>query len=353
MSNLERLDTLKTKLQAAKHGLQESDGWGRLTGELEDLFDQNDIPNACEKIFVLQKSLAAQAGLPGQNEREVQVEEAKNKLEALSSPNVVKAFSSGDLEQSKIFVEMFQKIGRLSQLKQYYRTVQKTNLARQWAEIVDRSNSNRFLREFYEILLENWQKQMRWCCQVFGDQKQFPEPSQILIELLGSLEPSRETTINNALKRNSDKVDVLKECSAANLFFGEMLQKHLDNAEVESPKEHLVALSRAVFDYFNPFIAQFAAVEQNWLANQLVQLSLNQTNPAESIRILGNSNTKVVQFVQDALKRCETITRNCAICPLISVINVSILPFLYMYSQKLNNSRLWFPGRNFLELLVL
>lgn len=40
MANLERLDRLKTKLHVAKQGLQESDGWGRLTAELEDLFEQ-------------------------------------------------------------------------------------------------------------------------------------------------------------------------------------------------------------------------------------------------------------------------------------------------------------------------
>lgn len=96
MSNLERLDSLKTKLQLAKQGLQESDGWGKLVAELEDLFERNDLIKICEKLDSLQKSLAAQEGLPGQSDRESQVEGFKNRLEALASPAVVQCFTVGD-----------------------------------------------------------------------------------------------------------------------------------------------------------------------------------------------------------------------------------------------------------------
>ena len=85
MYGLERLDNLKSKLQTAKQGLQESDGWGRLTSELDDLLERNDQNQACEKLFSLQRSLAAQQHVPGQSEREQQVEDFKNRLEALTS----------------------------------------------------------------------------------------------------------------------------------------------------------------------------------------------------------------------------------------------------------------------------
>lgn len=97
MQNLERLDCLKTKLQICKQGLQESDGWGRLTSELEDLLERSDLINAREKLLFLQRSLAAQIGLSGQSEREAQVEGFKNRMEALASPGVVQSFTSGDI----------------------------------------------------------------------------------------------------------------------------------------------------------------------------------------------------------------------------------------------------------------
>ena len=54
MSTLERLDDMKTKLQTAKEGLQESDGWGRLTSVLDDLLEHNDVLKSCDKLQLLQ-----------------------------------------------------------------------------------------------------------------------------------------------------------------------------------------------------------------------------------------------------------------------------------------------------------
>lgn len=88
--------------KVAKEGLQESDGWGRLTSELEDLFERNDITNVCEKLNALQKSLMAQSGLSGQQEREAQVDGFKNRLEALASPAVVQAFMTNDIGRHRI-----------------------------------------------------------------------------------------------------------------------------------------------------------------------------------------------------------------------------------------------------------
>lgn len=97
MEHLERLDCLKTKLHVAKQGLQESDGWGRLTSELDDLLEQGDLGNSRGKLVALHKSLSAQIGLAGQSEREAQVEGFKNRMEALASPGVVESFTLGDI----------------------------------------------------------------------------------------------------------------------------------------------------------------------------------------------------------------------------------------------------------------
>lgn len=91
----------KSLHQIAKEGLQESDGWGRLTSELEDLCERNDIVSVCEKLNALQKSLIAQTGLAGQQEREAQVDGFKNRLEALASPAVVQSFMSNDIGNYK------------------------------------------------------------------------------------------------------------------------------------------------------------------------------------------------------------------------------------------------------------
>ncbi|XP_059616324.1 conserved oligomeric Golgi complex subunit 7 [Phlebotomus argentipes] len=356
MANLERLDTLKTKLQVAKQGLQESDGWGRLTSELEDLLERNDVAGGCEKLSILQRSLAAQVGLPGQSEREMHVEEAKNKLEALASPQVVKCFSVGDATEALKYVEMFGKMERLPQLKQYYRTVQKTRLQSQWQEIVDLAENSRdlrFLREFYHHLLEHFQKQVKWCSLVFGSVDGLVETVCVISDTLATLQPPRETAITNLLKRQNDKLEAIAEFSAANQFFGMTLQKHIHSSGSSIQKDQLVALSKGIYDFFQVFIIQYGALEQNWLSGHLVSLGLaNQVVALETVRSLGNCNAKVLQAASNALQRCESITQNCAIGPLVTVLNSFFREYLdkYKKAQKQLDATRNVPNVNFLQI---
>lgn len=66
-----------------------------MTTELDELIEHSKIAEACNKLQALQKSLLAQVGLPHQSEREDQVEDFKNRLEALASPEVVQSFQTG------------------------------------------------------------------------------------------------------------------------------------------------------------------------------------------------------------------------------------------------------------------
>lgn len=212
---------------------------------------------------------------------------------------------------------------RYAQLTQYYRTVQKRIYQQHWAETVDiasNSNTTIFLREFYEYLFENYQKQTKWCHTVFGAIGE-QEPIMVLIELLPFLQPSRETVINNLLKRSDDKLKALQDISAANVHFGRLIRSFLETNPLEM--QQLKYLSTAIFDYFNAFIAKSVSFEQQWLATQMSEISLVQPIAADSVRALGSANSKIFEWADAALKRCELITQNCGIGPLVTVYNVS------------------------------
>lgn len=307
----------------AKEGLQESDGWGKLVAELEDFFEHNDVLHACEKLEALQKSLLAQVGLPGQSEREIQIEGFKNRLEALASTAVVQCFTNSDVDQSKIYVKIFSSIGRFSQLLQYYATVQKRILQHQWAEKVElnqNSSSTSFLCEFYDYLFQYHQKQQRWCMNVFGA-SQWHLPIVVVIESLSSFEPSREKIVVNCLKRNDDKLTTLHDISKANVHFGRM---YIDvfNSNDQINLEVLNAFSSAVFDYFNTFIGQTASFEQQWLASRLSELVLVHSTAAESVRALGNAVGKIFGWMDETVRRCESITHNCGLTSIVTVLKV-------------------------------
>lgn len=357
MSSLERLDSLKSKLQIAKVGLQESDGWGRLTSELEDLLEKSDLMLACDKLGSLQKSLAAQKGLAGQSDRENQIEGFKNRLEALASPNVVQSLTTGDVEQCKKFVVIFTNMERCPQLTQYYRTVQKSLLQRHWSEITElseNSGSTRFLREFYEILIEHWVKQVKWCVQVFGSNGS-QEPTWVISELLGILQPTRESVVLNTLKRASNKLDILSETSNANIYFGQIMSKNLKTGIENFSSNHLKALSSSIFEYFNVFVGQYGAIEQNNLSSNISGLNLTHSTAAESIRALGNGNVRLFQWAVEALKRCDEITQNCALSALATILNGCFKSFLEKYKKsqnQLNASKTTEENWNLLQICI-
>lgn len=324
MANLERLDSMKTKLTIAKEGLQESDGWGKLTTELDELFEQNEITKSCEKLKSLQRSLVAQIGLPGQAEREMQIEGYKNRLEALASPAVVQCFSSVDAEQSRKFVEIFDGMNRLPQLIQYYVTVQKQILQQHWSETIDLSqntSSTQFLREFYDHLFESYQKQQKWCDSVFGSSGN-QAPITVLIEFLQNMQPSRESTIVNVLKRSDDKLVILQDFSSANMYLGKKFLATFENSASVNV-ELLNRLADAIYGYFGTFIGQTASFEQNWLATKLSEHATVYPTASESVRALGSANSKIFQWANETLNRCTVISHNCGLPAIVIVLSVS------------------------------
>ncbi|XP_037024484.1 conserved oligomeric Golgi complex subunit 7 [Bradysia coprophila] len=344
MQNLERLDDLKSKLEFAKQGIQESDGWGRLTTELDELIEHAKLADACSKLQALQKSLQAQIGLPHQSDREDQVEDFKNRLEALASPGVVQSFQTGDIESSKKFVEMFSVMERLPQLTQYYRTVQKKMLQQYWTECVDtslNSGSVGCLRIFYDHLYEKWQKESRWCSSVFG-QIGFHESALVIIETLVSLQPGRDMVITNIVKQSNDKLAVLSEASAANVYFGGLVKRCIASSPSTVPDQTLKSMIFVIYDFFDSFVAQYTSAEQNNLLVQLEEFQLTHNTCADSVRALGNTNSKIFQLCTSALNRCEDVTQNCGLVSLVTSLNYIFKIFLDKYrkaQQQLHASR--------------
>lgn len=168
MANLERLDNLKTKLEAAKNFLEQNDTFSKLQDELEDILENDqkeDIGVACEKLHGLKKSYEAQRGLAGETERELKLEEFKIRIEAALTGDVIKILTDGDIKESLKYVEMFKKIDRLPQMKSYYGSLQQKTYFRHWMEIInalENTENPRFLNDFYEIFVNNWNKQIRF-----------------------------------------------------------------------------------------------------------------------------------------------------------------------------------------------
>lgn len=214
---------------------------------------------------------------------------------------------------------------RLPQLTQYYRTVQKKILQQYWTECVDSSHNSGSaagcLRIFYDHLYEKWQKETRWCSSVFG-QIGFHESALVIIETLVSLQPGRDMVITNSIKQNNDKLAVLSEASAANVYFGGLVKRCIASSPSVFPDQSLKSMIFVIYDFFDSFVSQYTSAEQNHLLVQLEEFQLTHNTCADSVRALGNTNSKMFSLCTSALSRCEEITQNCGLVSLVTSLNV-------------------------------
>ncbi|XP_053966882.1 conserved oligomeric Golgi complex subunit 7 [Anastrepha ludens] len=338
MAALERLNTMQTKLQKAKESLQESDGWGNLICDLEDCFEHNNLKDAFEKLLSLQKSLQVQEQLVGHTERLAQVEDFKNRLEALASPNVVQSFVEGNIDQSKQYVNIFSGIHRVSQLKQYYRAVQKNSLQQKWKQILDiqateSTIQNDFLSAFYSHLLEHCQQQVKWCTQVFDNPRGNFQPIIVLIEVLPSLQPTRDSNILQLLKASNERLELLEKYARANHTFISHLIAFLEQSKIELSNETHFQLVQSVYGYFHKFIEQYPRIEETQLSTQVDKLLVSQPSTVDSVRHLENCNQKIFDWLYDACNRCKNITDDLGLCRLIEIMGGTLKKMLENFSK--------------------
>ncbi|KAG5673775.1 putative Conserved oligomeric Golgi complex subunit 7 [Polypedilum vanderplanki] len=325
MANLERLDNLKTKLEAAKHFLEQNDSFSRLTIELEDLLESENmnVTVAVEKLFGLKKSYEAQKNLAGDSEREIKLEEFKNRIEASMTSLVIKSLTDGNVEESQKYVEMFRKIDRLAEIKNYYNTIQRDSFQRHWIEIsgsVENSDNPRFLSDFYEIFLSNWTKSIRWHREVFSSDGVL-ETITLITDTLSSLHPSRETTINTYLNRINEKMELLQDVSEANVKFSKAINEKFLESGVSIPKDKLTMLSHSIFNFFNIFIVKYSSLEQSSLDAKFDTLKIMQTSGSESVRSLENTILIMFDYINQLIERQSLITQDCSIITIIYILN--------------------------------
>lgn len=293
------------------------------------------LQGVCDKLAALQKSLQAQEQLPGHAERQTQVEDFKNRLEAMASPSLVQCFAESNLEQAQKHVQIFASIQRLPQLHQYYRAVQKNVLQLQWKQTLELQVSSEsqqqtaqqqhFLTLFYDQLLDHCQRQLKWCLQLFGDESPAEvaqsQPFLVIAELLPALQPTRDAHILQLLKTSNERLELLAQYAQANQSFVLHLNSMLEQSQISLSPELHRRLGEAIFEYFHKFIQQYPRLEETQLSTQVDRLLSNQATPSDAVHHLEDSTRKLYEWLHQACSRCSSITNDLALCKLITVLN--------------------------------
>ncbi|XP_012250674.2 conserved oligomeric Golgi complex subunit 7 [Athalia rosae] len=339
MVNLERIDRIKTDLQTAKQGLHEADNWTVLANDVEEVFESGDVEKIANKLSSMQKSLTMLANVLDYEDKKLQLEGLKNRLEAMASPRLVQAFTASSLDQSKMYVNIFTKMDRLPQLLKYYHNCLKVSLGQEWRKTIEEQLEQEdtiicWLRIYYDTLLSTWLNQVKWCNQVFPNSS-IETLIDVYADLLRSLSPSFIECIESALKQQASDTHLatlitLKENVSE---FSMNLNGAIENSSQGKALDQssLLLLAQAVYAPYVPYISKYSVYESAKLNHEIETLDCIYDDLSDTINALSLSISRAIDNANSANRRCKLFTAGCGYPGLLKALNTYFNQYLETY----------------------
>lgn len=340
MKTLLLIDSVKSRMQEATKSLKEADNWSTLSADVEDVFQTGDINAIAARLIGMQNSLEILVHVPNYAERFQRLENLKNRLEAMLSPQLIAAFNSKSLELSQMYVKIFLDIKRLPQLQKYYHNCQKNQLLEQWRLIVESDPEETFsdwISNFHDILLSTWHSQMSWCSQVFLDLPTVQILCELIVDVLSSLDPSLSFCIEIAFREHSCSLLYLIDLKQTVDRFAKSLEVAIQSISPDQLKSDNVAtLAQSLYASYRPFIDEYSILEENLLLSNLCSLSVISEEVMDAVHHLGDSVSKVLYLCQEAENRCQQLTHGCGYPGLIIAIKMLYRQYAEQHRMVLN-----------------
>lgn len=155
--------------------------------------------------------------------------------------------------------------------------------------------------------------QVKWCHQVF------PSTSvdviiEIYADLLRSLDPGIPECIEALLKQhtNAMQLSLLLELKQITRHFAVNLQGAIETSshgKSQTPK--LLALAQAIYAPYVPYVTKYNIYETAQLEHQLQSIDSVQDDLSDTINNLSLSLSRVMEYANEANKRCKLFTDGC------------------------------------------
>ncbi|KAL4685685.1 hypothetical protein H8959_001282, partial [Pygathrix nigripes] len=286
MQVLVEIDQVKSRMQLAAESLQEADKWSTLSADIEETFKTQDIAVISAKLTGMQNSLMMLVDTPDYSEKCVHLEALKNRLEALASPQIVAAFTSQAVDQSKVFVKVFTEIDRMPQLLAYYYKCHKVQLLAAWQELCQSDLPlDRQLTGLYDALLGAWHTQIQWATQD--------------VSIIAGLSPPED---EHNLVKVTELVDV-------------------------------------VYDPYKPYQLKYGDMEESNLLIQMSAVPLEHGEVIDCVQELSHSVNKLFGLASAAVDRCIRFTNGLGTCGLLSALKSLFAKYVSDFTSTLQSIR--------------
>ncbi|XP_066131952.1 conserved oligomeric Golgi complex subunit 7 isoform X1 [Saccopteryx bilineata] len=340
MQVLVEIDQVKSRMQLAAESLQEADKWSTLSADIEETFKAQDIAMISAKLTGMQNSLMMLVDTPDYSEKCVHLEALKNRLEALASPQIVAAFTSQSVEQSRTFVKVFAEIDRMPQLLAYYYKCHKAQLVGVWQELGQSDLPlDRQLSGLYDALLGAWHTQIQWAAQVFKNPCEVV--TVLLVQTLGDLAPPLPACLGSSVERAGPELELptLLELYATTSHFA----KGLETALLPHSREHnpvkVTELVAAVYGPYKPYQLKYGDMEAKHLLIQLSAVPLEHGEVIDCVQELSHSVGKLFGLASAAVDRCVRFTNGLGTCGLLTALKSLFAKYVSDFSSTLHSIR--------------
>ncbi|EGN94848.1 hypothetical protein SERLA73DRAFT_162884 [Serpula lacrymans var. lacrymans S7.3] len=244
LDRLQHLDTIKTRMEAAREVLREAESWSTLESEVTSLLTETNYEKAAERLNEANRSMVVFQNTSEYESRQTLMISLQNQLEASLSSALVAAINSQDLVICRSFFSIFSNIQRESEFRNYYNGSRRTPLVSMWqsAELADcdsRLSSqsgqtfNAFLPSFFASFLSVLDAERTSIPSIF------PDPPTTLSTLITSTLSALQPTFSQRLASlfSQYRASALKEIILlykATEEFGASAQKIMEKIQLSN-----------------------------------------------------------------------------------------------------------------------
>ncbi|KIJ18193.1 hypothetical protein PAXINDRAFT_32237, partial [Paxillus involutus ATCC 200175] len=145
LDRLQHLDTLKTRMSAARDVLREAESWGALEAEVTALLAEKAYERAASRLSASARLMPVSARTSGSSgtssgavhePRRALLISLANQLEAALSPDLVRAVTACDVESCRSFYAIFVDIERETEFRNYYYGTRRSAVVEMWSRAV-------------------------------------------------------------------------------------------------------------------------------------------------------------------------------------------------------------------------
>nr|XP_018910859.1 PREDICTED: conserved oligomeric Golgi complex subunit 7 [Bemisia tabaci] len=330
IASLEALDKIKNKMLTAKQALHEADNWSILAADIEELFESGDVASIAEKIENMQSSLNALTSVSDFENRKMQLEGLKNRLEALVSPQLVQAFSSGSTDDSMKFVKIFSAMDRSPNLLKYYTKFQKSLMCQKWHDTVNSEQEETvadWMKSFYSYLFSNYHSLSSWVTQVFTPTSPTDMLCKLYVDVHLNLQPSLSSCISTGLKQQNQQLNYLIELKQISQQFANNMKS------VISDRASLESIYSVIYQVYTPFTSDYAKLEKDVVEQELSKISSERDDLMDVIQGFSQNISSVMTIANNVESRCYQFS-NCAVfSQLVQVQSTLFMSYLKQHSS--------------------